>query len=244
MKSLHNYKTILFLFIALLAPLNFAQHHHHTDAPSVHGMFFFGQEKIYLSHLPMFHNPHDYQVLFEVEIPKEVKKAYLQSLKDHAQQPVYTIVPEAFVLTEMAKNPTSFMAQIYLGHFERGGTPITGSIKVNVKEVLYFKKFKPGAVKPELSEYILIGNEKEQYLVHSIVSKPDFDYISQVEIEDMKIIEELSQVGHINLEINSTNLKPLEVGNKFEAKFKDMESVEFQLNLTKSLYLEFGDLSF
>ena len=39
-----------------------------ADRPSVHGMLLFGKENLYASHLPMFHAPHDYQVIFKLNL--------------------------------------------------------------------------------------------------------------------------------------------------------------------------------
>lgn len=39
-----------------------------TEKPSFHGMALVGERHAYLSHLPMFHSPHDYQAVFEVSL--------------------------------------------------------------------------------------------------------------------------------------------------------------------------------
>ena len=38
------------------------------DKPATHGMLIFGTNKIYASHLPMFHSPHNYQVILELDL--------------------------------------------------------------------------------------------------------------------------------------------------------------------------------
>ncbi len=38
------------------------------EKPGFHGMVLVGQRRAYLSHLPMFHSPHDYQAVFEVSL--------------------------------------------------------------------------------------------------------------------------------------------------------------------------------
>jgi len=236
-------KTILFLFLTILAQLSMAQHHHH-DAPSTHGMLLFGQEKIYLSHLPMFHNPHDYQVLLEVEISKEAKKTYLASLESNPQQPVFTIVPETFVLPEVVKMKKSFMAQVFLGHFERGGKPITHMVKFDIKKVLYFKKFNKADVQPEKAKYILIGNKNEQFLIHTITAKPDFDYVSKVEVKKPGIESLLLLLKSISLEFDLPNENPLIKNTLLTSKAVENEKLTLDLIIKKEIYLEFGDLSF
>jgi hypothetical protein len=54
-------KKILILFVGLAFAQASAQ-----DQPAVHGMLLVGEETLYLSHLPMFHSPHNYQVILEV----------------------------------------------------------------------------------------------------------------------------------------------------------------------------------
>src|SRR5258706_108638 len=40
-----------------------------VDAPSVHGMLIVGESTVFLSHLPMFHPPHDYQLILNAKLP-------------------------------------------------------------------------------------------------------------------------------------------------------------------------------
>src|SRR4051812_9463415 len=41
----------------------------YADTPSIHGMVVFGGEKdTYASHLPMFHSPHDRQVILKIAL--------------------------------------------------------------------------------------------------------------------------------------------------------------------------------
>jgi hypothetical protein len=234
--------TILLFLNLLIGQLSIADEHtnmNHNmhDMPSTHGMFLFGTNKIYLSHLPMFHTPHDYQVIFEVEIPNELKEKYLSLVKENPEKTIFTIIPESFVLPELVQNPKPFKAQLFFGHFERGGQSISPMVEFKIKEIVYFKKFTPNATQPKEAQYILIGNSEEQFLIHEIYAKPDFDQILQIEIESQTVIEEISKTNHISLEfhdVNNTN--PLLVGQSLF--YKDI------LSVSKPLYLEFGDLSF
>lgn len=65
MKSLPVHFFVLLLLVFSATVKSTAQQGHPISATyktSVHGMLIFGKEKIYASHLPMFHPPHDYQV--------------------------------------------------------------------------------------------------------------------------------------------------------------------------------------
>lgn len=154
----------------------------HTDFPATHGMAVVGTEKVYLSHLPMFHTPHDYQVILEVELDEKTQKLYAANRAQYSDT-VYTVAPDAGVLTQMAKAGKVFNVDLFRGHFERGGTPIAEGATVKVLRVLYFKKFVPGEAKPEEEDYLLFGNAKEQFGAHLISSAPDFDRLVRVKTD-------------------------------------------------------------
>lgn len=230
-------KTLIFVFALFLALTAYSHEGHSHDAPSTHGMLLVGKSTLYLSHLPMFHSPHDYQVILEAQLDTASQAAYLKALGSSAET-VYTIVPESFVLPDMINKPRPFRAQLYQGHFERGGKVIALSVTVSIKQVLHFKKFNPADRHPLVGSYILFGNTKEQFLAHAITAKPDFDQIVSVEME-APALQEMSR--HRSLAVSFPllmNAEPLAQASvqasKDLGKFK-VKSV---------LYLETGDLSF
>ncbi|MES2528074.1 MAG: hypothetical protein V4598_13350 [Bdellovibrionota bacterium] len=175
-------KILFFLFIISAA---MAQHHH-GDMPSVHGMAIFGKKTIYLSHLPMFHAPHDYQAIMEAEFDPSAVTTYLGAQESET---LFTLVPEEFSLPEMMNKPRPFKAQIFAGHFERGGKLITETT-VKIKKVILFKKLNPTGQRPSKSTYYALGNAQEQFLIHKISARPDFDHIIQVKSNIGNTIEE------------------------------------------------------
>lgn len=219
------------LILALIFTLSLSKLATAHDHPSVHGMLIIGQSKIYLSHLPMFHSPHDYQVIIEADISNEGKKTYLKNLESSSEL-VYTLVPEVFVLPDMLKEPKAFKAKIYKGHFERGGQLIADNVVIEIKKIVYFKKFIPQEVKPSAASYILFGNEEEQFMAHKISTKPDFDLILKVESL------ENPDDGHIEVVIDSVkNNEPLSTGKIYETK-------ELPVKVKTAIYYETGDLAF
>lgn len=165
---------VIALSLAVSSPdFGFAQ-----DRASVHGMLVFGKERVYLSHLPMFHNPHDYQAIVEAELPAAAKDAYLRDRAAHPEESVYTLVPERFVLPEMMSQPRPFAAELYRGHFERGGVPIAKVAVTRIKRVVHFRRFDPGATHPARLQYLAFGAEGEEtFLAHLITARPDFDHV-------------------------------------------------------------------
>lgn len=245
--SFSIYSITSLLIILIGSNLAFCEDNHsqHKDAPSVHGMLVFGKEKVYLSHLPMFHSPHDYQVLLEVELPIEVKTTYLIEKEQDKFQSVYTIVPESFILSEVMGNGKSFKAVLYKGHFERGGFPITKKFKIGIKKVLYFKKFEKNALKSEMGKYIIIGNIAEQFLVHKVIAKPDFDQISKLSGLSKTITTILLDTTHLDITIpDNLNTIPVEENKEFSGYLSNNQSISLILQTKKQIYLEFADLSF
>ena len=114
-------KRLFFSFLLFLSLKSYSQT---SEVRSVHGMLLFGANKIYASHLPMFRSPNDYQVILELELDEKMKALYLEDKKQNPQETVYTLEPEQFVLPDLVKNPAPFTANVYRGHFERGGKKI------------------------------------------------------------------------------------------------------------------------
>lgn len=164
-----------FVFLALTASICQA-----GDPPATHGMLVFGTKKVFASHLPMFHSPHDYQAIFEIRLDSGTLKNYLD---DKAKSPdsIYTLVPEPFVLTELSHHPMSVKAVIYHGHFEREGTPITGSVTVEFSEALFFQKLSPATPRPPSYQGLVFGGKEELFLIHRIAGAPDFDQVLEIE---------------------------------------------------------------
>jgi hypothetical protein len=148
-----------------------------ADGPSVHGMLIVGEQTVFLSHLPIFGSPHDYQVLLEAAFSKpgsDPQADYFNDRKGKGKgTKIYTLEPEPFVLTGLAATTPlrSFKANIYRGHFERFPTQrakeaarIAQGVDVNVTRVIRFRKFDPNAVRPAQLEYLLFGKGAELFL--------------------------------------------------------------------------------
>lgn len=159
------------------------QHTMGHDHPAVHGMLLVGEARAFLSHLPMFHPPHDYQVLLEVELYADGGDpfgAYVQDRRECAE-PIYTWVPEPFKLSGLVAEPTaafSMSGTIVRGHFERGGIAISSAnVQARVTRVLYARQFTANASDPESLDYLLFGAPGDAFLAHLIKRAPDFDQV-------------------------------------------------------------------
>src|SRR5687768_12765652 len=104
-------------------------HHGHggTDAPptmGLHGMLLFGAGPIYLSHLPMFGLPHNFQVILEVTFDEATTELVSADADD-----IFTFAPVEFPIAELDPDGeppvrTTIEGTVFLGHFERGGEPV------------------------------------------------------------------------------------------------------------------------
>ncbi|MGU3377545.1 hypothetical protein [Chryseobacterium sp. M5A1_1a] len=213
-----------------------AQTHSHGDKPGVHGMVLFGETQQYVSHLPLFYSPHDYQVILKVELDSVSQEIYLKDRRQY-QTELYTIEPDKFILPELLNNVHSFKANIYRGHFERGGDVILQGVNLEVHKVLYFNKLKPVKTQANPYVYLLFGNQQEQFLVHQILNRPEFDEILSVHVVDMITKARLKKDQIVKIPIKSATIQPYpwQINRKYKFGAKEVVAL-------KQIYLEFEDL--
>lgn len=147
------------------------------DTEGVHGMLLFGDEPLYLSHLPMFQSPHNFQVILQVRFDDAVREL-LRADGDG----LHTFEPVKFHITELAPdgNPptrSSVEGTIYHGHFERGGQPIASGVVADVENVVYFGELDVEADHSAHQDltYLCFGPAGKLHLAHRITASPDFD---------------------------------------------------------------------
>lgn len=211
-----------------------------ADPPSTHGMLIFGTDTIYLSHLPMFHRPHDYQGIFTAKLPADAREVFLTHQKDHPEFPFYTLVPEEFVLPEMAESHAPFKAQIVAGHFERPGhETIVEETMVEFVRTLNFVKLKAATPAATELQYFLFGAPGAFFVAHVIGGKPNFDHVlSAADVpEPVAALVKTSEIVKLTLEGDPK--KPARTG---VTKAKVGAGTKFPLNLKRSIYTEHGDL--
>jgi hypothetical protein len=150
-------------------------------------MLVVGLDSILASHLPMFHPPHDFQLLAHVELDQA--ETY-RSDRRESGEPVYTLDPEDFSWKDLlrvdSKPPvrTSFTADVYRGHFEREGTMIIEGARVDVSDVRFFAQLAASEAPSRHLTYRGVGGGDELFLAHEIRGAPNFDHVVHVRIED------------------------------------------------------------
>lgn len=234
-----NYRSIYILLLLFAFKTTYSQHNHYPDKPNTHGMVLMGMETVYAEHLPMFHTPHDYQIILELEFPKADLEKYRKNRLAHPEELLYTIEPETFVLPEMVNHTKVFKASVYRGHFERGGIKFLDMITFKIKKIIYYKQFDKNEQRPEQLQYILFGNSKEQFLSHLISKRPDFNEVLAVQVSDVKVLKTGKFHQLITMEEKESR-KPFSWGTSKALILGTHEPVVFKKY--KQLYLEFGDL--
>ena len=222
-------KKLIVAFVSLVAGVVSA------DPASVHGMLIFGQQKTYVSHLPMYHSPHDYQLIMEEGLGNDEAKLK-QDMQAHPEESVYTIEPKSFVLPDMVQGLKPFPAKVYRGHFERGGVVIF-TATVQPKSVVFFKKLKANEKTPATLALLLFGSKDEAYVAHHITSRPNFDQVAQV--------SGLSAANEIQLQRNQGALPVFVAAETDKSPVKagqGLDTLGAKLTVEKEIYLEHGDL--
>lgn len=227
-----------------------AQHEHSAspptatvsaDRPATHGMLVFGTEAVYASHLPMFHAPHHYQLVVELTLSDSARAAYAASRRAFPAEAVYTLEPERFVLPDMVGHPRPFRATLYRGHFERGGVPVAGAQQVSIRRVLLFRPLDAAQAPAAQAPGLLVGNGREQFLLHRIEGRPDFDQVLRVGVADRRLRQRLRRQGLLPWQrAGANNRQPLPTGQTLTGRLTDGPALP--LPVLEQLYLEFDDL--
>ena len=224
-------------------------HHGSMDQPhamGVHGMLFFGEGTLYLSHLPMFMSMHDRQVLREVTLTapgQDAQAVYLADRRATGER-VYTLVPERFSLQRLDAEGDdalrTFQGTLHRGHFEKpGNEAILEDLRVDVTNVIHFRRFDPQATVLSELQYLLFGHPGELYLAHWITRPPDFDQVLPAKSIRPDFSEEELRHGVV---LTCPGRK-----NRITDRLRDGEKASANGNVTlepgRELYLEEGELA-
>lgn len=237
MKSYSAISRLIFVFILSHSILIFSQEHHVKDHPGIHGMVLLGDDIQYASHLPLFYSPHDYQVILKIKLDESSTISYQKDRVEHPENKMYTLEPEKFVLPAILNNITTFKANIYRGHFERGGELMIKDAQVEITKVLYFHKLNKDKSEGNPCDYILFGDQKQQFLAHQILNRPDFDELSKIDVKNKKVATSLEN-GEIAI-VSSKAKKAQSLSDKCNGT-KEYKNINF--NNPQIIYLEFGEL--
>ena len=179
-------KKVLFGVLFLLSQVSFAEDEVKKLPPldpaymGVHGMALVTQgSSIYASHLPLYKKPHNVQLLYKLD---NNDLAVLQTVRDSA---LITIKPKPFNLQRLMRGEKMVIqADLYAGHFERGGMLVYENIALSFDKQMYVRTFddiKPSSTKQEYDVVTLRKNYR--IYIHRIQQAPSFDHILGVDLE-------------------------------------------------------------
>jgi hypothetical protein len=187
LRASHVVRSLIILLIALIT-LSLTSAQAKAPTTGVHGMAVFGDESgWFAAHLPMFHAPHDYQVLLALEfVEAKTEQSFRKLLSDKTE--LWSLEPAPFELAQLwqTKNPrVGFDAQLYQGHFERGGQLKFASQAVRVKEVLFWQQLNPAQRVSPQARYRIFKSAKHSYAVKILDQRPDFDHIVRIDADQL-----------------------------------------------------------
>jgi hypothetical protein len=236
--------------------------HHHGHLHGVHGMLVLGGQRtdtalrspVYVSHLPMFSSPHDFQVILRVG--GEAAGTYGDFVADFGLDQIYTFEPEEFSIDELDPSAaggaarTSFGGTLYRGHFERGGSEIATEVSFEVEQAIHYRRFRSGAstAKGPL-RYLCFGQLDAAFLAHLVEAPPpDFDQVLQVEVGATNGVsdDQLRDGVVIGVPDRPDEIEArLEEGERFSAELAEPPetSGSIELAVSAEYYFETGDLA-
>jgi hypothetical protein len=205
---------------------------------------------VYVSHLPMFMTPHDFQVI--VRVTGEAAGRYGDFVAHFGASEIYTFEPETFSIDELDPSGdgparTSFRGALFRGHFERGGSEIADDEAFEVERVVHFRRFSANDTARGALRYLCFGERDAAFLAHLVTAPPDFDQILAVELGSLSGVTEDALRAGVTVAVPD---RPDDV----ESRLKEKEALScevqdtgtpgsIELTVANEYYLETGDLA-
>lgn len=217
-------------------------------------MLMVGEQQVLLSHLPMFHSPHDMQVLLEVSLSAaggDPLNTYRNDRKATGTK-LYTWVPRPFILSGLVAAPANAFVMVgtfFRGHFERGGVAITSdAVQATDGRLLFSRRFNPSDPPATERRYLIFGSRSEPFQAHEITAPPDFDQVTGIEISTLPADWPADWDGTaVALKIEGPGLRPdapLREGDRIRANRVDAPAAgALSITVRTEFYFETGDLA-
>jgi hypothetical protein len=216
----------------------------------VHGMLLFGETELYLSHLPLYRAPHDWQMILAARLVpdertgRDIHAAYVKDVAE-SKQTLYTVEPERFPHGALALaatgTPVRFRATVYRGHFERGGTPILRDVVMEVTRVIERRRVAAGDADAAEGSFLLFGDPTSEFLAHRVAGAPDFDQVMRIGIPDGAFTPaELARGIAVSVPGHPAG-EPLREGAEVTLRTESGKTV--RAVISHQYYLEHGDLA-
>ncbi len=175
-----------------------------------HGMIVFGNQHIYMYHLPMWDNPHAWHIVLEMELDSNALALYRAD--QAAGSSLQSFSPKAFALANLKVGYT-LSGVLYHGHFEQGGKALPKSsapaqVTATVKRILTVKALDPLTISRSQAIYRIFGADGEWFAARLPAGRPDFDQVlSLLPTETCTIPEDAFNGLTISLDAVNNTLK-------------------------------------
>ena len=139
-----------------------------------HGMVIISNDyTLYASHLPTYNVPHNAQIIYSLDVGNA---ALIHLVRD---ADLVTIKPKPFNLEHLIRgNELTITADVYMGHFERGGLLTFSDVSIKLKKQLYLRMLDApdkSHIRQQYDSVELNGNAR--ILVHQIQTAPSYDHL-------------------------------------------------------------------
>ena len=176
-------KILSLVFLFILAPAVMAEEKEPLPLDpkymGEHGMALMTKSStIFAYHLPMYHSPHNVQLLYKLEV-KDFN--LIQVARDND---LVTIKPEPFNLQRLMRGEElTVKADVYIGHYERDGFLVYKDMSIVFDKQLYLNELNDIAPSSKQQEYDVVSyNSKEDRLyIHRLQQAPSFDHIIHID---------------------------------------------------------------
>jgi hypothetical protein len=141
---------------------------------AVHGMVLMNNgSALYVSNLPSYDEPHNTQLIYAVAADDA---ALLKLVRD---ADLVTIKPRPFNLQRLMRDErVSIKADVYMGHFERGGMLVFEGIDMLLDEQIYMRSLEELEPSSWLQKYDTVElRGKQKILIHQIQPAPSYEHI-------------------------------------------------------------------
>ena len=140
----------------------------------LHGMVLMNNgSSLYASHLPTYTKPHDVQIIYSIDADTA---AMIHLIRD---ADMVTIKPEPFNLQRLIRGESfSVKADVYMGHFERGGLLTYENVDIEFEEQLYVRLLdKPDHSHVRQIYDSVILKKNQRILIHQIQKAPSYEHL-------------------------------------------------------------------
>ena len=225
---------------------------------SQHNMMIVGGQTIFLSHLPMFHSRHRFQVIVEATFNKDGTSLHSIYMDHRQNTPPSKCTRSSRGNTFCFRGCSAATATHYCTPFRPRSIGVIWSVAENswnsspisrsrVERVAYAEEVgRPGGARPEELDYILFGGGAQLFLAHRITQPPRLRPVIQRHGVRPRLTEELVRGVSVRvLDRRNSPAERLRMGETMDAEGHVRGArvfLPFQVEVIAEIYFEEGEL--